>query len=69
MLNYLFSIFVVNIFKNYQMNNLIENEIIYDKQEDIQNFELFDCVQSIEKRKYLFDKGIENAKLFVENKK
>jgi len=69
MLNYLFSIFVVNIFKNYQMNNLIENEIVYDKQEDIQNFELFDCVQSIEKRKYLFDKGIENAKLFIENKK
>jgi len=54
--------YIINIEK-------IENEIIYDKQEDIQNFDFFDCVQSTEKRKSLFDKGIENAKIFVENNK
>jgi predicted patatin/cPLA2 family phospholipase len=68
-LNYFFSIFMYSILKNNELNKTFKYEIIYDNEEDIQTSKIFDCVLFIEKRQLLFDKGKENAKIFVENNK
>ena len=68
-LNYFFSIFMYSILKNNELNQTFKYEIIYDNEEDIQTSKIFDCVLFVEKRQFLFNKGIENAKLFVENNK
>ena len=67
--NYLFSIFMYSILKNNELDKSFKYELIYDNEEDIQTSKIFDCVLFIEKRQFLFDKGIENAKLFVEKNK
>lgn len=66
---YLFSIFMYSILKNNELDKSFKYELIYDNEEDIQTSKIFDCVLFIEKRQFLFDKGIENAKLFVEKNK
>jgi NTE family protein len=67
--NYFFSIFMYSILKNNELNKSFKYELIYDNEEDIQTSKIIDCILFIEKRQILFDKGIENAKLFVENNK